>query len=90
MGATIYESLLPGWPAGALGVAITSNGVLLRRGLSIERRAIALRWAISRLNLPNATSQSETYRPPLQSGTAHVEPGSSRDLDGQFKADLVK
>lgn len=90
MDATIYESLLPGWPVGELGVAITARGVLLRAGLSPRRRKMAIRWALTELSLRESTGQLEPCSAPLQSGAANVKPSCCRDLNREDNAELVK
>lgn len=74
----MFISQLAGWPSGELGVAITRNGILLRRGLTAEQQATALEWAWLELECMDSERKSGIFT--LDCSSSDVEPGSSRDF----------
>lgn len=67
MSTPVFESLIPWWPVGELGVAVGryqgKPSIVLRRGLSKRQRAMAMAWAEGEIRLERAAAAiAETVR----------------------------
>lgn len=85
----LLESLIAGWPPGELGVAITSDGILLRGDIRGRRRAKALAWAKAALEIDDRLAERQSGTFPLDSSSSDVEPSSGLYARGQFNSHLV-
>lgn len=74
----VLTSLIPGWPAGELGVAITRNGILLRLGLTADQQARALEWAWLELDCIDSERKSGIFT--LDRSSSYIEPCCSMDF----------
>jgi hypothetical protein len=89
MAWAIYESLIPGWPAGDLGVAIGENHIVLREGLTEGQQRKALHWANSVID-GDLPEESEPSSAPLEGSSSDVEPSSGRHVSWELQSYLCE
>lgn len=83
MGTDVFVSLIPGWPTGEHGVAVTARGILVRDNLTATQFAEAISWGLTKIAILGATGDFEPCTLSLNRRAADVEPNGCGDLDGQ-------
>lgn len=86
----IWESLLPGWPWGDMGVAVFERGILVRGGQTQAQRARAIAWGREAWALLDAPRGGVPDCAPLEGRPPSIEPHRSGHFCRQDEPERVE
>ena len=79
----VFESEIQGWPIGPHGVAVSSAGIIVRKGQTEQQRATAIEIGRQLYLAEYGAHGSVTSAPALDRCSPHIKPCFGRDLHWQ-------